>query len=132
MRKLCAVSKFSLFVGMMLVCFYQPERAQAAGDAGVITIAAINTVSGYGVFIITAVPVNNPDNCGSSGQVIVSTSNPLYAQFMAQLTTAAAAGKPVQFWLEGCTSTPWGFTIPIATTAVVYYSNSAAPIDPPR
>lgn len=55
----------------------------------------------------------NPDGCGTSATVVIQTSDTQYNQKLSTVLTAVALGKQVDFWLIGCTSTPWNVTMPV-------------------
>jgi hypothetical protein len=61
----------------------------------------------------------NPDGCGTSSFVILQMSNANYKDYLATILAAGTAQKQLNFWLSGCTSTPWGGSAPLVMTVTI-------------
>ena len=93
------------------------NRAYASGDSGLQSINYVHVEGGSFVTIQATAPFNNPDGCGNPLYVMLQYTTPGFSNMFAQVLAVQAAGKPIDFWLQGCASTPWGFTVPIAVTS---------------
>jgi hypothetical protein len=103
-RSICCAALFCL----------APLTSWAAGFSGVSTIKTIHIEGTAFVSVIpTSGAFSNPDSCGSSSIVMVQSSVSYYQNMLALLAEAYASGTNVQFYLNGCASTPWGYTVPI-------------------
>lgn len=95
----------------------------AAGDSG---SRSVHNVHIEGTAFATVIPAGsafaNPDNCGSSNLAVIQASDAQYNQKLALAVAAMAQGTQVDFWLNGCINTPWGYTAPI-----VYAMDISAP-----
>jgi hypothetical protein len=91
--------------------------AYASGDSGFQSIAYVHVEGGSFVTIQAHTPFNNPDGCGNSLYVMLQSTTAGFSTIFAQVLAVQAAGNPIDFWLVGCASTPWGFTVPIAVTS---------------
>ncbi len=94
------------------------NAAYASGDSGYQSIAYVHVEAGWFVTIGGVAAFNNPDGCGNATMVWLEQSGAGYSSIFAQVLAAQASGKQMSFWLNGCTATPWGFTVPL-----VYSSN---------
>jgi amino acid transporter len=93
-----------------------PAMALAAGgSSGITTIKTIHIdPQDSTVRIVGNSAFSNPDGCGQSDAVVISTSDPWYKDTLAALMMAFSTQTPVQFWIAGCLNTPWGYTEPHA------------------
>jgi hypothetical protein len=91
--------------------------AYGSGDSGLQSIAYVHVEGGSFVTIQAHTPFNNPDGCGNSLYVMLQSTTPGFSTMFAQVLAVQAAGNPIDFWLVGCASTPWGFTVPIAVSS---------------
>jgi hypothetical protein len=86
-----------------------PAVATAAGSAGTQQIANVGIDTGSALTSVTGVAAwSNPDGCATSAFVVLQVSNPQYRDVLAAVLMASASGKTVNFWVNGCLSTPWG------------------------
>jgi hypothetical protein len=82
------------------------STALASGDSGASNVAQIHIEgTSFAAIYSSGSAFANPDN-----------------QKLAMALTAISQGWKVDFWVSGCMSTPWGYTIP-----VVYAMNIAPP-----
>ena len=101
------IASFMLIMGLPLV-------AWGAGDSGARSIQSVHIEgTGFANVASSGTAFANPDGCGASTNVILQASDSQYNQNLATILTAAATGKQVEFWLVGCTNTPWGATMPV-------------------
>lgn len=63
----------------------------------------------------------NPDGCGNSQVVFLKPSIGGYNQMFALAMSAYVSGQRVGVYLDGCSSTPWGYTVPIVKS--IWFSN---------
>lgn len=114
-------SKSLMLFLMLALEFVAPNISRASGFSGTATISQIHIEQASLTFITTTPATANPDNCANSSSILVNAPDPLYSQLMSQITTAAAAGKTVNFYLTGCVMSPWGYTIPVGNIVFVNY-----------
>ena len=63
----------------------------------------------------------NPGHCGGADYYIVELNTPQQDRFVSTVMSAFLAGKPVNFWIDGCTAgTYWGVTRPVPVDIYVY------------
>lgn len=106
--------KYNIAAAVFIFCVGGSSAALAAGDAGFRKVRDIH-IEGtvYAVVYPSGSAFANPDGCGSSNLAIIQTSDGQYNQKLALALTALAQGTQVDFWLNGCLNTPWGYSAPI-------------------
>lgn len=63
--------------------------------------------------------MGNPDACQNSSIVMLQFSAMGYNSKLAAIMLAYTTSSPIGFYLVGCAQTPWGYTVPLVTTAAM-------------
>lgn len=101
--------KFAILA--MLLTAVLPGAAIADGGTGNLQIKTI-IVEPSGTWLeLSNAP--NPDNCGSVQRLKLIEAAGVTERMYAAALTAKTGHTPVNLWLSGCTTSPWGYTAPI-------------------
>jgi len=109
--------KIVTFIVVLMSTFYCGLSIGASGSTGYVEIQTIRV--GGGFLRVTGVSnFNDPSNCDGSGSdnnrsVLIMEGTTSYKEMLSFVLSAKLANKPVQFWLDGC-STDSGNSIPNA------------------
>lgn len=112
-QELSTRARVSALVLVALAVLLQPLPAAASGSSGVGTISYFYQRSTDGLLGIYREEGDwqNPDNCQSSAQIVLTRDNPSRSEFYAAILAAKMAGSPLQAHLSGCVD--WnGITYP--------------------
>ncbi|WP_445354318.1 hypothetical protein ACJJI5_13365 [Microbulbifer sp. EKSA008] len=100
-------------VGVTL-CLGLSSYAYAKGSGGERNLNAVR-LPGDDFIVFEALDndFSNPDGCDRSDRVLLRRETEGADQKLSVALTALVAEKKVGVWLDGCSNSPWGYTIPV-------------------
>lgn len=109
--------KGAMRVAVVLALVVWSSYACAGGASGDRQLARVRVISGDLIVLdVSEQDFNNPDNCGSASLTVINQAEPGADRKLTLALAAFMAGKRVGMWFDGCSSTPWGYTAPHAST----------------
>ena len=93
--------------------------AIGAGESGLRELKTVHIEGGEFASLEPMVPFDNPDGCGSSALAFFMASSPGYREKLSAAFTAQATGQKIYGWFTGCTSSPWGYSVPVMSSIAI-------------
>lgn len=114
---LCKSMRVSLF---FIIVFVFSARTYANGDSGERVLNSVRLVGETFIALDSySSDFNNPDSCDKSHRAMVLVETAGSDKKLSLALSALIANKKVGMWFAGCTSTPWGYTVPLISSIYV-------------
>lgn len=97
--------------------------ALAAGPASATPFVPAKIQIEVGAIFIFAPNLLNPDGCSTSQVIAIPSTEPKWDSVLSMRMTSIAAGTPVNFYVSGCTSSPWYSSVPSVYSVVLQRAN---------
>lgn len=90
-----------LFIGMFLYASVGMAQSTASGTTKATEVFVHTTNSGLYLRFEAMI---NPDGCTNTDFIFLPLSDPMFDQFYALMLAAYTTGKPVEYWVDGCST----------------------------